>query len=234
MKVIQEAPQIVHLRFDNQRDLTETFLRFQEHYESPEFRNKIFTLGQFREWYSKKYGGFTYYTDWNGFNIPNYVLKSFYNGLFDPLTEKEQKLLDLFKSRSDKFYIIGTHSGEEDAIDHEMRHAIYYLDDWYAEKCREIIVEHSGSETISGLISWLHDQGYCEDVIDDEIQAYLGADSEWLRDEKGLTVDEGLVKTFEALYAAATHYRVNPYETRDIEICEGEIALVGSDDVIVD
>jgi len=38
----------IHLMiFDNQKELTTTFLRFQEHYESPKFRGKIFSLKEF-------------------------------------------------------------------------------------------------------------------------------------------------------------------------------------------
>jgi hypothetical protein len=85
------------LTFDNQIDLTSTFLRFQEHYESPFFKGKYFTLDEFKEWYiktspnGKKSGKFTYYTDWGGFNIPSYILKPFYNGAFNPLSENEKQ-----------------------------------------------------------------------------------------------------------------------------------------------
>lgn len=34
--------------FDTQRELCSTFLRFQEHYESPEFRGKVFSLAEYR------------------------------------------------------------------------------------------------------------------------------------------------------------------------------------------
>ncbi len=37
-------PQIFLLSFPTQEYLAKTFLRFQEHYESPEFRGKIFSL----------------------------------------------------------------------------------------------------------------------------------------------------------------------------------------------
>src|SRR4051794_40450987 len=36
-------PGVVHLSFTNYRDLTETFMRVQEHYESPRFRGLIFS-----------------------------------------------------------------------------------------------------------------------------------------------------------------------------------------------
>ncbi|MEK7106247.1 MAG: ABC transporter ATP-binding protein, partial [Patescibacteria group bacterium] len=57
--------------------LASTFLRFQEHYESPKFRGQFFSLEEFMDWYAEEYGNFTYYKDWTGFNIPSYILKSF-------------------------------------------------------------------------------------------------------------------------------------------------------------
>jgi len=94
----------IHLLiFPTQRDVTLTLLRFQEHYESPKFRGKIFSLEEFKRWYVAnspngiKTGEFTYYTDWNGFNIPSYVLQPFRDGKFNPLSEQERKFLDIFK-----------------------------------------------------------------------------------------------------------------------------------------
>jgi hypothetical protein len=86
-------PYNIHLLvFDNQYDLASTFLRFQEHYESPEFAGKVFTLDEYKNWYinhsprASKDGVFTYYEDWNGFNIPSKILKPFYGGKFSPLS----------------------------------------------------------------------------------------------------------------------------------------------------
>ena len=52
-------------------------MRFQEHYESPEFTGTVFTVGAFRKWYAETYGAFTYASDWSGFNIPGTVLEPF-------------------------------------------------------------------------------------------------------------------------------------------------------------
>ena len=75
--------------------LASTFLRFQEHYGSPRFRGRRFTLEEYMDWYAAEYGGFTYFDDWEGFNIPSWVLSPFRNGEFDPLLRKEKKLLDV-------------------------------------------------------------------------------------------------------------------------------------------
>ena len=41
------------LEFDTQYALTSTLLRFEESYESPEYKGNIFTLSEFKRWYSK-------------------------------------------------------------------------------------------------------------------------------------------------------------------------------------
>src|SRR3989344_6116167 len=88
----------------SQYQLAATFMRFQEHYESPYFRKKIFSVEEYMDWYARKRGNFTYYKDWSGFNIPSWVLAPFYEGKFDPLLEKERVFLKLFSGIQDKFY----------------------------------------------------------------------------------------------------------------------------------
>lgn len=170
---------IIHVNFDSQIELCETFCRFQEHYESPEFRGKIFTLGQYREWYSEQYGKWSYYTDWNGFNIPDYVLIPFKEGLFDPLSEKEQKFLELFKYKKGKFYIIGTHNALPEALIHEICHALYYLDKEYKEEA-DLIISKADKQAPTWIAfeNFLLEKGYSAEVIDDEIQAFLSSNTE--------------------------------------------------------
>src|SRR5882757_828898 len=91
------ADGIYLLRFKTQYELTSTFLRVQEHYESPEFHGRIFSLEQYMDWYAEQYGNFTYYQDWSGFNVPSTAFAPFYAGAFDPLTRKERRLLRFFE-----------------------------------------------------------------------------------------------------------------------------------------
>src|SRR5512138_554281 len=79
------ADRIFVVRFDTLYELASTFLRFQEHYESPRFRNRIFSLEEFMDWYAEKTGAFTYFTDWSGFNVPSSTFEAFYRGKFNPL-----------------------------------------------------------------------------------------------------------------------------------------------------
>ena len=79
MKVNLIGDNIFHFSYENRYKLTSSFIRMQEYYESPynDIRNKYFTLDYYMDVYAKEnYGVFSYFEDWNGFNIPgNSILK---------------------------------------------------------------------------------------------------------------------------------------------------------------
>ncbi len=167
------APGVFHLVFATQEEVASTFLRFQEHYESPEFRGKIFTLDEYKAWYIRTMGGFTYYQDWAGFNFPSRVLEPFYEGKFDPLTEKEKSLLELFRPyRGTRFYIIATFdgAGELGTVHHETAHAFYYMNDAYHREVDEVLATLDQGP----IHDWFRrSAGYHESVFQDETHAYL-------------------------------------------------------------
>jgi hypothetical protein len=161
----------VWISADSQEELGRTFIRFQEFYESPnpDFKNNIFTLGMVRNWYSIKYGGDTYEKDWTGFNFPSKVLIPFKQGLFDPLTSEEIQVLDYFKYRHDNFYIIGAQDNA--TLRHELAHALYLYDPIYGRKIDEICTINKKEMSI--VRKYIIDKGYAEDVVNDELQAYI-------------------------------------------------------------
>jgi len=172
------AKNIFLLVFDNQREITKTFLRFQEFYESPKFKGKIFSLDDFKKWYivdspqGKKTGKFTYYSDWNGFNIPSSVLKPFYSGKFNPLTLREKKILKIFSKRKDKFYIIGVHRESKNIktfLQHEIAHGLFFVDDNYRKEVLSVISKFDTKLIEEELVE---KAGYHQEVLLDEIQAY--------------------------------------------------------------
>jgi hypothetical protein len=165
------------LRFKTQYQLTATFLRVQEHYESPRFHGRIFSLEQYMDWYAERYGNFTYYQDWSGFNVPSTAFQPFYEGKFDPLNEKETQLLGLFKDLRERFYVIGVYdSGAKDSLTHELAHALFFIDDRYREAVREAMRAYD----TTALEKQLAKAGYASHVIPDEAQAYLVAPSDEL------------------------------------------------------
>lgn len=156
---------------DSQEELGLTFMRFQEHYESANksFKGKIFTQGQLKRWYSENYGANDYHTTWVGFNFPSSVLIPFKEGLFDPLTTEENRLLELFKYRQDKFYIIGAQNNS--VLRHELAHALYASNTKYRQEIDNFIKQNKSK--MNRTIQYIIKKGYCKDVVNDEIQAYI-------------------------------------------------------------
>lgn len=170
LKADKITDQIMLVSTDTQEALGLMFLRFQEYYESPEWRGKIFTLGQFRAWYSSYAGQNSYQKDWTGFNIPSYVLVPFIQGLFDPLTPAEQEFLELFRYRQDRFYIIGAQAGDPETLDHEICHGLYYTNDKYRSAVDRVLEEDR--QILLPVRRAIKDMMYHPEVIDDEVHAY--------------------------------------------------------------
>ena len=157
------------LRFATPYELASTFLRIQEHYESPHFHGRVFTLEQFMDWYAakKKNKRFTYFDDWEGFNVPSTAFEPFYDGTFDPLLEKEKRLLHELRNLKDRFYVIGVSSNK--ALRHEIAHALFFTDDGYRDAVRAAM---RGFDT-SVLRARILNEGYARHVVEDETQAYI-------------------------------------------------------------
>ncbi|WP_050400001.1 hypothetical protein [Bradyrhizobium embrapense] len=170
------ASDIYLLQFETQYELASTFLRPQEHYESPHFHGRIFNLEQYMDWYASRHGNFTYYKDWSGFNLPSTAFKPFYDGAFNPLSEKEKRLLALFRKLRKPFYVIGVFGPSAASLRHELAHALYFVDHTYRDRVRDAI---QGYDTAK-LARTIAEAGYAKHVIPDELQAYLIAPSEKL------------------------------------------------------
>jgi hypothetical protein len=167
MRRTRVADRVFLVRFDTQYALASTFLRFQEHYESPRFRNRVFSLEQFMDWYAARHGAFTYYQDWAGFNVPSSTFDAFRAGRFNPLLEKERRLLKMFEGEREPFYVIGTSSDAE--LKHELAHGFYFTRPAYRREVRAAIRGHD----TSALERRLRAMGYHRAVVADEVQAYL-------------------------------------------------------------
>lgn len=188
LECLEIAPGVFVYRAKNQHHLASAFLRLQEFYESPndKFRGNYFTLEDYSDWYAEDRGAFTYYTDWNGFNVPGNVVKDF-NSKFAgwPMTNKERFILDSLGERSsyydsEPFYVIGVH-GEltegNTTLMHELAHAMYCTVPEYKEEVLRIIEEYKGNRSVDYFKATLKKMGYCEEVLVDEVNAYMSTSS---------------------------------------------------------
>lgn len=160
---------IIHLSYATTQSVCRAFLRIQEFYESPEFAGKYFTVDEYATWYTADRGKFSYYDDWSGFNIPGNVVREFFV-LFKDLSDEEKVIYSHVNHIwHDNFYLIGNASNDADTLEHECRHALFYLDPVYRYMC-DLIFKSSQYELPKDI---LLDMGYSDKVIPDEMQAYF-------------------------------------------------------------
>lgn len=157
------------------------FCRVQEYYESPnlQFRGKSFDMWDYIEWYSRNHkDAFTYAFDWGGFNIPLEIAYTCYDTLTQPYTPYDdimeeiiQKIYEMNGYSTDG-YIIGTGDLEGETFVHEVCHGLYTTNPLYKELADEI-TQMIPTKLYNQFVNNLVKYGYCLDVMDDEIQAYL-------------------------------------------------------------
>lgn len=163
----QIANGIYLLRFKSQYELASTFLRFQEHYESSYFRRRVFSLEDYMDWYAARFGAFTYLQDWSGFNVPSTAFDAFYDGRFNPLLRKEERLLRLFAHVERPFYVIGIY--RDDDLRHELAHAMFFMRPAYRREIRAAMRQYN----TTALKRHLASLSYHAHVLEDEVHAYL-------------------------------------------------------------
>jgi len=172
---------LIHLKFPTQFDLCSTMLRPQEFYESSfeEIKGKHFTLDTYMDLYSRKHGSFNYFDEVEGFNIPGNSLVKFFKWFTD-LREREVILKHLVEAcvnleLDDHFYLIAT-AGDLAALKHEKCHALYYLNENFKNEIDKMTRFELPTEVKVAITKWLSTMEYCEDVFNDEIQAYIIGD----------------------------------------------------------
>jgi len=183
VKVRTPFPGVIHLVYPAQLTLARAFMRMQEFYESniEGFRGEHFTRDEFKRAYAESkgtgtgWGEFTYYDDWGGFNVPGNIVNKFLK-VFHP-DHSEVTLVNLIKMHRKprgEYYVIGTYAQDEwDTVSHELSHAFWYLHPHFQEMGQEL-VDGLPRRFYRKAKKALLDLGYCEEVIDDEIMAYMG------------------------------------------------------------
>jgi hypothetical protein len=195
LKLKKQPYNSIWISAESQKELGETFIRFQEYYESPnkKFRNNTFTLGDIKNYYSLEYGSDSYSEMWIGFNFPSFVLLPFRQGLFDPLTSYEKELLNLLKYRHDSFYVIGAQNNS--TLRHELSHALYGFDSKYKKEIDNYINKYK--KGFGKIIKHLLEKGYDKSVLNDELQAYItDNDDEFIRTNLDPILINGIISIY--------------------------------------
>ena len=172
---------VIHLTFKKQHQMCLTLLRLQEFYEcsSSNFKNKVFDLSDFIEWEIEQKGNFDYLDMTLGMNVPGNIVRKFFE-LYteDKLSKKEllvkRTLEDYISDENRKFYLIASYESctDKSILDHEIAHALYYIDSKYKKKQLALVKKLTGN-TRSKITDLFLDLRYSNSVIDDEIHAYI-------------------------------------------------------------
>lgn len=204
-KLTEVKPRIFFLNFKETYNMSMHFVRYQEHYESPSprFRGKAFSLINFMEWYSKKYGhgAFTYPSDWGGFNIPGNIISNVNKlGIPDP-NKYDKEMLNIWlkcskKYIDNKFYLIGA-VGKNGAMKHEIAHGFFYTQPEYKKEMLALVNALKPSIR-NRIFNFLRDIGYTPKVYKDECQAYLSTGHRFKFLKKG--EDKPFIEVFNKYY----------------------------------
>jgi hypothetical protein len=130
------------------------------------------------KWYKEEFNNeyFSYSSDWSGFNIPSEIIESCSKNIQD-FNEYDKIMLSIYdtirKEEKDKFYLIGTDMDDGSLLHHEVAHGMYYTNDKYKRDVLSLI--HAMPQRVhTRLCKRLLNTGcYAENVLDDEIQAYI-------------------------------------------------------------
>lgn len=192
--LFQVIPQIFAVTFKDRYNLCMSFLRYQEYYESPirAIRNKNFTIFEFMELYSKKFGkgSFTYPNDWDGFNLPINIIKEVFSNQIKDQNHYDNIMLeiineiDTYVDPNVKTYLIGT-TKNKSSLNHELAHGLYYTNPNYKKEMLALI-EDLSDDFIEKFHSSLKKMGYTKSVYNDEIQAYSATFNKDYPDNIGL------------------------------------------------
>jgi hypothetical protein len=192
-------------KFKNQKELALSFCRVQEYYEGkPGVQGKLLSFESFIDEYMDKEGNIEYFNYWTGFNIPGYVFSEWFKVNATEKTKWELTLAEAVASKLDltkPFYVIGALEDDAETIDHEIAHALYYMDDEYSKTMDSITYQFYKQlrKQYSRMVNRLKDMGYAKSVIKDEIQAYMStSNKKELVDDFDLNYDE--IRSFQKLY----------------------------------
>jgi hypothetical protein len=183
IQLFEMYPKIFAVVIKDDRLRARVFMRYQEFYESDSdtFRGKGFKWKDFVKFYKEKTKNkiFTYHKDWAGYNIPCNSIEScialipdlnFYDLIMFSVVDTIKNIVG-----NDDYYLIGIDqsNGEDPSlIYHEVAHGLWFSSPEYKYQQKNNIEDMNPSvrEQLSKKISGM---GYGQNVIDDEIQAYL-------------------------------------------------------------
>lgn len=165
---------VYYLKFKDNIDVSLSFWRYQEYYESKQFKGRVFTLSDFVHHYGVKHDqDFTYFGYWSGFNLPSWVLFEVWKrGI------KDENKYDLAfkkfvqKIGKRKFYIISCFPKDTETLKHEIAHGLYTMNLNYQKEIKREL-RRVPRKISKRAFKMLSKSGYHRSVHQDELHAYM-------------------------------------------------------------
>lgn len=192
-----------------QKELTLTFFRVQEFYESqkPNIFRKEFDAYTFLDEYMDKNGNINYFSEWDGFNVPSYIFTAWMaSTVYQRRSEYEEAMINHVYKHIDpnkKYYVIGVRQGDKSTLKHELSHAYYYTNENYKTEADNLlhVFKSTYPKQYKLIMKALKSLGYSEQVLDDEFVAWIATSStsELMDVDMYFPETETLIKRFRKL-----------------------------------
>ncbi|GEM_PF-6592000 len=172
----KDNKRVFHFIFEDQESMNRTFMRFSEFNESPIYKNRLFETTDILKYIPN------YYSIVLGHNIPGEVCRKFHERYSVNFSLDELKIIKIVQQNNQQlmndFYIIATFESDKakySAIDHEIAHALYYLNRNYNSEIRRIANKYTRTYKLdfSPMFKVLTYKQYDKTVWWDEIHAFL-------------------------------------------------------------
>jgi len=250
-------PGTYQLHFNTAQSMNKTFVRVEGYFEaaSEDFFCSIFDYEDFRKWWEYEYGGWSFERETTGLNFPGSILLPFqdistddprcgHSQKFKNLSSMEALVANIFSSLAlqDYYLIITNDDYNEGTVDHEIAHALFYIDSQYKQsslselnKLKDIQIKVrndsiSAFEKLENIIGPGH-LDYHTSVWEDEMQAFLGSNWQELFCEghEAAFKDTDLKYYYEAILALQGNYkktleRINDSGRSNIQIKQRPIS----------
>ena len=180
MKFIRHTPQILLFKAKSRKELTLTFCRVQEFYEAQnaKLRGKRFDFFKFVEEFLSEGGVLKYFHSWRGFNFPSNIYQEWRRLNPEP-TPYEARFIACVERAlptGQPFYVIAMLAKDAPTLDHEIAHAMFFLDPAYRAAATRL-VRALPIRLRLRMEKTLKEFGYAKGVVVDEINAFLATSS---------------------------------------------------------
>lgn len=172
----KDNKRVFHFIFEDQESMNRTFIRFSEFNESPIYKNRLFETTDILKYIPN------YYSLVLGHNIPGEACRKFHEKYSVNFSLDELKIIKIVQQNNvqlmNDFYIIATFESDKakyNAIDHEIAHALYYLNRNYSSEIKIIATKYTKKYKLdfSSMFKVLRYKQYDKTVWWDEIHAFL-------------------------------------------------------------